>query len=195
MKGLAEVSGEIVKRLRVNERILAREVRLVGEKGEQLGIMPRHEALETARKQGFDLVEVAPTAVPPVCRLLDYGKYKYEQDKKEREVKKSQKASLLREVRLRPSIGNHDFEAKVRLIKKLLDEGDRVKVTIRFRGREITHPEIGWRLLQRVSEALQGAAAIARQPRIEERSMTVILSPLTPKSTQQTKTGEGVKES
>jgi translation initiation factor IF-3 len=156
-----------------------------------LGIMPRQQALETARKRGFDLVEVAPTAVPPVCRLLDYGKYKYEQAKKERELKKSQRVSLLREVRLRPNIDDHDFEAKVRTVKKLLDEGDKVKVTIRFRGREITHPELGWRLLQRVSEALQGLAAIARQPVIEERSMTVILAPLT----QKIKTGEGVKES
>jgi translation initiation factor IF-3 len=166
----------------------------VGEKGEQLGIMPRHQALETARKQGFDLVEVAPTAVPPVCRLLDYGKYKYEQDKKERELKRSQRVSLLREVRLRPNIDNHDFEAKVRLVKKLLEEGDRVKVSIRFRGREITHPQLGWKLLQRVVELLPGVAAIARQPAIEERNMTVILAPLAAKSSQ-TKTGEGVKES
>ncbi len=157
--------------------------------------MPRYQALETARKHGFDLVEVAPTAVPPVCRLLDYGKYKYEQAKKERELKKSQKVSLLREVRLRPNIDDHDFEAKVRNVKKLLDGGDRVKVAIRFRGREITHPQLGWKLLQRVSESLQGVVSIVRQPVMEERSMTVILAPLTPKSTQQTKTGEGVKES
>jgi translation initiation factor IF-3 len=175
----------------------------VGEKGEQLGVMPRQQALETARKRGFDLVEVAPTAVTPVCRLLDYGKYKYEQAKKERELRRSQRVSLLREVRFRPNIDNHDFEAKVRTIKKLLDEGDKVKVTIRFRGREITHPELGWRLLQRVSEALQEAAAIARQPVIEGRSMTVIMAPVPPKSTPkaqdvsaepQVKTGEGVKE-
>jgi translation initiation factor IF-3 len=149
----------------------------VGEKGEQLGIMPLSQARETARKHNLDLVEVAPTAVPPVCRLLDYGKYKYEQAKKERELKKSQKVSLLREVRMRPKIDNHDFEAKARLVKKLLDEGDRVKVTVRFRGREITHPEIGWRLIQRMTESLQGVAAIARQPVIEERNMNVILSP------------------
>ena len=159
-----------------------------------MGIMPRQQALETARKHGFDLVEVAPTAVPPVCRLLDYGKYKYEQAKKERELKKSQRVSLLREVRFRPNIDDHDFEAKIRTIRKLLDEGDKLKVTVRFRGREITHPELGWRLLQRVSEALEGAVAIARQPVVEGRSMTVILAPLMQKSTQ-IKTGEGVKES
>jgi translation initiation factor IF-3 len=159
-----------------------------------LGIMPRQQALETARKHGLDLVEVAPTAAPPVCRLLDYGKYKYEQAKKERELKKSQRVSLLREVRFRPNIDDHDFEAKVRTIKKLLDGGDKVKVTIRFRGREITHPELGWRLLQRVSEALEGVVAIARQPVIEGRSMTVILAPMAQRS-QPAKTGEGAKES
>lgn len=198
------MNRDIVKTLRVNERIKAREVRLVGEKGEQLGIMPLSQALEAARRYNLDLVEVAPTAVPPVCRLLDYGKYKYEQAKKERELRKSQKVSLLREVRLRPNIDNHDFEAKVRSVKKLLDGGDKVKVAVRFRGREITHPELGRRLLQRVLESLQGVASIARQPVAEERSMSVILSPAaTPKSTQKnqdfsgnpkTKTGEGVKE-
>jgi translation initiation factor IF-3 len=157
----------------------------VGEKGEQLGIMPLNQARETARKHNLDLVEVAPTAVPPVCRLLDYGKYKYEQAKKERELRKSQKVSLLREVRLRPKIDDHDFEAKVRLVKKLLDEGDRVKVTVRFRGREITHPEIGWRLLQRMTESLQGVAAIAKQPVIEQRNMNMVLAPVV---TQKAKT-------
>jgi translation initiation factor IF-3 len=168
---------DIVKSLRINQRITAREVRLVGEKGEQLGIMPLSQAQETARKHNLDLVEVAPTAAPPVCRLLDYGKYKYEQAKKERELRKSQKVSLLREVRLRPKIDDHDFEAKVRMVKKLLGEGDRVKVAVRFRGREITHPEIGWRLLQRMTELLQGVAAIAKQPVIEQRNMNMVLAP------------------
>ena len=150
-----------------------------------MGIMPTIQARETARKHNLDLVEVAPTAVPPVCRLLDYGKYRYEQAKKEREQRKSQKVSLLREVRLRPKIGSHDFESKIRMVKKLLGEGDRVKVAVRFRGREITHPEIGWRLIQKMTESLQGMAAIARQPVIEERNMNVILLPLT---TQKAKT-------
>jgi translation initiation factor IF-3 len=169
---------DIVKSLRVNQAIRAREVRLVGEKGEQLGIMPITQALEMARRHDLDLVEVAPTATPPVCRLLDYGKYKYEQSKKEREQRRNQKVSLLREVRLRPKIDTHDFDAKTRTVRKLLGEGDKVKVTVRFRGREITHPEIAWNLLQRMTESLQGMAAIARQPVIEGRSMTVILSPL-----------------
>ena len=178
---------DIVKPLRVNQGIRAREIRLVGEKGEQLGIMPIGQALEMARRQDLDLVEVAPTAKPPVCRLLDYGKYKYEQSKKEREQRKNQKVSMLREVRIRPKIGTHDFDAKTRTVRKLLGEGDKVKVTVRFRGREITHPEIAWGLLQRMTESLQGVAAIARQPIIEGRSMTVILSPL---AAQKAKTNE-----
>jgi translation initiation factor IF-3 len=185
----------IVKSLRVNQGIRAREVRLVGEKGEQLGIMPVSQALELARRHDLDLVEVAPTATPPVCRLLDYGKYKYEQSKKEREQRRNQRVSLLREVRLRPKIDHHDFESKARSVKKLLGEGDKVKVTVRFRGREITHPEIGWGLLQRMTESLQGVAAIARQPIIEGRSMTIILSPLSPQKAKTAEKSEVVKGS
>jgi len=175
---LEEVNKDIIKKLRVNERIKAREVRLVGEKGEQLGIMPLYQAQEVARKQNFDLVEVAPTAVPPVCRLLDYGKYKYEQAKKEREARKSQKVSLLREVRLRPKIGDHDFEAKARLVRKLLTGGDKVKVSVLFRGREFTHPEIGWRLLQRMAGSVKEAASVDGQPLMERNRMFMILSPV-----------------
>jgi translation initiation factor IF-3 len=167
----------------------------VGEKGEQLGIMPINQALEMARRHDLDLVEVAPTAAPPVCRLLDYGKYKYEQSKKEREQRKSQKVSLLREVRIRPKIDTHDFDAKTRTVRKLLGEGDKVKITVRFRGREITHPEIAWGLLQRMTESLQGVAAIARQPVIEGRSMTVILSPLATQKAKTTEKSEVVKGS
>ena len=189
---MEEVNKDIIKELRVNERIIAREVRLVGEKGEQLGIMPLYQALEVAKKRNLDLVEVAATADPPVCRLLDYGKYKYEQDKKERELRKSQKVSLLREVRLRPKIGDHDFEAKARIARKLLDDGDKVRVTIMFRGREITHPEIGQVLLRRMVESLRGTASIDRQPVMEGRRMVMILSPV---ATQKSETREKVKES
>ena len=176
--GLKEVNRDIIKKLRVNERIIAKEVRLVGEKGEQLGIMPLQQAREIARKQNLDLVEVAANTVPPVCRLLDYGKYKYEQAKKERQARKSQKVSLLREVRLRPRIDNHDFEAKTRLVRKLLDGGDKVKVSVMFRGREITHPDIGWRLLQRMTESLKEAASLERQPSMDGKRMVMILSPV-----------------
>ncbi len=184
---MAEVSKDIIKNLRVNERIIGKEVRLVGEKGEQLGIMPLYQAREIAREHNIDLVEVAATAVPPVCRLLDYGKYRYEQARKEREARKSQKVSLLREVRLRPKIGDHDFEAKTRSVKKLLNGGDKVKVTVMFRGREITHPEIGWRLLQRMAESLKEVASIERQPVLDGKRMIIILSPTV---TQKTKVKE-----
>jgi len=174
---LEEVSRNIIKELRVNERIKAREVRLVGEKGEQLGIMPLYQAQEVARQNNIDLVEVAATAVPPVCRLLDYGKYKYEQTKKEREARRGQKVSLVREVRLRPKVGDHDFEAKARSVRKLLGEGNKVRVTMMFRGREIMHPEIGVRLLQRMTESLKEAASVERQPLMDGRRMVMILSP------------------
>ena len=165
----------------------------MGEKGEQLGIMPLSQAMETARKQNLDLVEVAPTAAPPVCRLLDYGKYKYEQTKKERELRKSQRASLLREVRLRPKIGDHDFEAKARSVRRLLDGGDKVKVTVRFRGREVTHPELGLKLLHRMTESMKEVAAVDRQPSLLNKWLSIILSPT---SIQKTKPkDEEVKES
>jgi translation initiation factor IF-3 len=188
---LEEVGKDIIKQLRVNERIRAQEVRLVGEKGEQLGVMPLSQAREIARKHNLDLVEVAPTSVPPVCRLLDYGKYKYEQAKKEQEARKNQKVSLLREVRLRPKIGDHDFEAKARIARKLLADGNKVKVTIMFRGREITHPELGRKLLQRMIESLNDAASLERQPVTEGRRMDIILAPA---ATQKAKVKEEIKE-
>jgi translation initiation factor IF-3 len=172
-----EVSSNIIKRLRVNEMIRGREIRLVGDKGEQLGVMPLYQAREIAKKQNLDLVEVAIAAVPPVCRLMDYGKYKYEQTKKEREAKKSQKLSLLREVRLRPKIGGHDFEAKARSVKKFLEGGDKVKVTIMFRGRENTHPELGLRLLDKMLESLKELALVEKQPTRMGGRLHLILSP------------------
>jgi len=151
----------------------------VGDKGEQLGIMPVAQAQEMARKQNLDLVEVAPTADPPVCRLLDYGKYKYAQAKKEQEAKKSQKTSELRQVRMRPKIGKHDFDAKARTVRKLLTDRDKVKVTILFRGREITHPELGWKLLQKVAQEMDDISVMERQPSMEGRQMHIILAPTT----------------
>jgi translation initiation factor IF-3 len=189
-RGAKGVKRGIIKKLRVNERIIAREVRLVGEKGEQLGVMPLAQARETARRQNLDLVEVAATAVPPVCRLLDYGKFKYEQAKKEREARKSQRVVLLREVRMRPRIDDHDFEAKTRTVKKLLGEGNKVKVTVLFRGREIVHPELGLRLLQRMAASLEEVASIDRQPSLDGRRMIMIFSPL---SVQKAKVKEEVK--
>ena len=174
---MEEVGKDIIKRLRINNMIRAREIRLVGEKGEQLGIMPLSQAQETSTKHGLDLVEVAPTAAPPVCRILDYGKYRYEQSKKEQGARKSQKISLLKQVRMRPKIGDHDFEAKARTAKKLLASGAKVKVTIMFRGREITHPELGWKLLRRMTESLSETASLERHPAMEGRQMNIILTP------------------
>lgn len=145
-------------------------------------------ALDLAKKKNFDLVEVAPTAVPPVCRMMDYGKFKYEQAKKEREMKKGQKTSILREIRLRPKIGDHDFESKTRSVKKLLQDGDKVKITIMFRGREITHAELGWRLLERMMESLKGTVTIEKQPVMEGSRMFMVLSPMT---SQQSKVTPG----
>jgi translation initiation factor IF-3 len=152
--------------------------------------MPLAQARDMARRQNLDLVEVAATAVPPVCRLLDYGKYKYEQAKKEREARRSQRVALLREVRLRPRIDDHDFEAKTRTVKKLLGEGDKVKVTVMFRGREIVHPELGLRLLQRMAASLEEAASVDRQPALDGKRLIMILSPL---SGQKAKVKEEVK--
>ena len=156
---------------------MAKEIRLVGEKGEQLGIMPVAQARDLSRKQNLDLVEVAPGSVPPVCRLLDYGKFKYEQSKKEQQAKKAQKLSLLREIRLRPKIGVHDFNAKARTARKLLTDGDKVKVTLMFRGRESTHPELGWKVLQRMVESLNDISHLERQPVMEGRRMNIIMAP------------------
>jgi translation initiation factor IF-3 len=157
--------------------------------------MPLDQAREVARNRGLDLVEVAPTATPPVCRLLDYGKYKYEQAKKEREARKGQKIVLLREVRLRPKIGDHDFDAKARLAKKLLDAGDKVKVTILFRGREVTHPEIAWKLLQRMAETLKDTATVEGQPLMEGRRMHVVMAPIISQKAKSETIKEEVKQS
>jgi len=165
----------------------------VGSKGEQLGVMPLYQAREVAKSHNLDLVEVAATAEPPVCRLLDYGRYKYEQARKEREARKSQKTVLLREVRLRPKIGNHDFEAKLRSAKKLLGGGDKVKVTVLFRGREITHPDIAWKLLQRMAESLEEASYVEVKPLMDGRRMNMVLAPIATQKTKKIK--EAIKES
>ncbi|MER3421315.1 MAG: translation initiation factor IF-3 [Chloroflexota bacterium] len=171
-----EVSS-IVKEYRVNERIRTREVRLIDENNVQIGVVPTHQALAMARERGLDLVEVAPTAVPPVCRILDYGKFKYEQSKKEREARKHQKQVRVSEVRMRPKIDEHDVDFKARNVEKLLKEGDKVKVTIMFRGREVTHPQIGRALLDRVYERVKDIAVLERSPVLEGRNMVMVLAP------------------
>jgi len=144
--------------------------------------MPIQQALDLARERELDLVEVAPNANPPVCRILDYGKFKYEQAKKEREAHKHQRQVVVREVRFKPKIGAHDIDFKTRVIEKLLKGGDKVKVSVMFRGREITHPEIGRGLLERVSGNLTEVATVEKQPSMEGRFMTMILAPTAPKT-------------
>jgi translation initiation factor IF-3 len=152
---------------------------VIDQDGQKLGIIPTIQALQMAREQGLDLVEVAPNATPPVCRILDFGKFKYEQAKKEREAHKHQRQTVVREVRFKSKIGQHDLDVKTRVIAGLLREGDKVKVSVLFRGREITHPEIGRDLLQRVANKLQEdhAGNIEKPIAMEGRFMTMIVSP------------------
>ncbi|NLW07327.1 MAG: translation initiation factor IF-3 [Clostridia bacterium] len=167
----------ISKDLRVNGEIRTREVRLVGADGQQLGIMPTREAQRIAQEQGMDLVEVAPTARPPVCRIMDYGKYKYEQSKRERDARKKQRTIEVKEVKLRLNIEEHDFQVKARNAIRFLKDGDKVKVTVMFRGREISHSDLGMKLCQRFASQLADLATVERPPRVEGRNMTMFLAP------------------
>lgn len=150
---------------------------MVSEDGEQLGIVPFNQALEIAIEKGLDLVEVAPSAKPPVCRLMDYGKFKFEQSKREKEARKKQKVISIKEVKMRPNIEDHDFQVKARNARKFLVAGDKVKVTIMFRGREITHPELGERLSRKLIDELSDISAVEKPPKIEGRNMVTILIP------------------
>lgn len=139
--------------------------------------MPTHQAIQMAKDRGLDLVEVAAQAIPPVCRVLDYGKFKYEQEKKERQARKGQRSGVLRELRIRPKINEHDLEAKSRMVKRLLDEGDKVRVSVIFRGREITHTDLGWKLLQKLSLYMKDLALVEKLPAMEGNMLTVIFAP------------------
>ena len=161
----------------VNEQINAREVLVIDSDGTQLGVLKIDEALEIAQQKKMDLVNVAPGARPPVCRLMDYGKFKYEQSKRDREARKNQKLVVVKETKLRPNIEKHDFDVKVKNSRRFLEAGDKVKVTVMFRGREITHPEIAQRLLKRMAEELADCAAVERVPKLEGRNMIMILNP------------------
>ncbi|RBW71513.1 translation initiation factor IF-3 [Bacillus taeanensis] len=161
----------------VNEGIRAREVRLIGANGDQIGVKPRNEALEMAQNANLDLVMVAPNAKPPVCRIMDYGKYRYEQQKKDKEARKNQKIIKLKEVRLSPTIEAHDFNTKLNSAKKFLEKGDKVKASIRFRGRAITHSEIGKTVLERLAKECEEIATVEAKPKMEGRSMFLILAP------------------
>lgn len=174
---------------RVNERIRFREVRLIDEEGQQVGIIATRDALEMARERGLDLVEVAPNAVPPVCRLMDYGKFRYEQSRKERESRKNQHVVELKEVRIRPKIDDHDLSTKGRQAAKFLDSGDKVKLTVLFRGREMAHPDIGRGLLDQLANQLRPHGSIEQSPRMEGRTMTMFMNPLRQKQSAQDKEG------
>jgi len=152
-------------------------VRLVDEHGEMVGIVGRNEAIEMAVEAGLDLVEVAPNADPPVCKILDYGKFKYEEQKKKNEARKKQKIIEVKEIKLRPSIDDHDYQVKMRSMNKFIEEGDKVKVTMRFRGRELAHQELGMNVLMRVKEDLDEIAKVEQFPRMEGRQMTMVVSP------------------
>lgn len=175
---------------RVNERIRVREVRVIDEDGEQIGVIPTRDALETARERGIDLVEVAPNAIPPVCRLMDYGRFRYEQSRKERDSRRNQHVVDLKELRIQPKIGGHDLETKGRQAAKFLDAGDKVKFTVRFRGREMAHPEIGRGLLDALTTMLQDHSTVEQPPRMEGRTMTMHLAPLKAKANQQERAAE-----
>ena len=163
--------------MRINEDIRAREVRVNAEDGEQLGVMSVEDALNLAIERHLDLVEIAPTAKPPVCRIMDFGKYRYEQQKRDKEARKKQKTFDIKEVKLRPGIEDHDFDVKFKNAVRFLEDGDKVKVTIMFRGRELSHPELGEVLLIKMAKQLEDLAIIERAAKLEGKNMIMIVSP------------------
>ena len=165
------------RRLRINDMIRVPEVRLISADGSQAGVVRTDQAMELARESGLDLVEVSPMARPPVCKILDYGKYKFEQEKRIKESKRKQKLGKLKEIRMQPKIETHDLQFKARQVRQFLEEGNKVKVTIRFRGRELAHTEIGRDVLGRILEILVDAAVLERRPQMEGRFMSMFLSP------------------
>lgn len=177
--------GSISTELRVNDRIRVPEVRLVGPAGEQVGIVRIEDALRLAAEADLDLVEVAPTARPPVCRLMDYGKFKYEAAQKARESRRNQTNTIIKEMKLRPKIDQHDYATKKGHVVRFLKAGDKVKITIMFRGREQHRPELGYRLLQKLAEDVQDLGVVEAHPRQDGRNMTMVLGPLKKKSEAQ----------
>jgi translation initiation factor IF-3 len=162
---------------RINEEIRAREVHLIDKDGQNLGNVPIADALAKAQEAGLDLVEISPNATPPVCKLLDYGKYKYQEQKKQAEARKKQKVVEVKEIKFRPMIDDHDYQVKMRSMQRFFEEGDKVKVTLRFRGREMAHQELGVQLLNRVKDDTVNVAKIESEPRVEGRQMVMVLAP------------------
>ena len=169
--------NRIVKEAGINWDIRASEVRVIDADGKQVGILPLKEAMKIAEEKGLDLVEVAPNSQPPVCRVMNYGKYKYQQNKRIQEARKHQTVIHVKEVKVRPRTEEHDFQFKLRHVKRFLDEGNKVKISILFRGREIAHPEFGKEMLNRFVEAVKDLMVIEQSPRLEGRNMVMILAP------------------
>ncbi len=162
---------------RINDRIRAPEIRLIGADGENVGVVTPSRAMQMAAEAGLDLVEISPTAVPPVCKIMDFGKFKYEQQKKEAEARKKQKIIEIKEIKFRPGTDTHDYDVKMRSVKKFLEEGDKVKITLRFRGREMAHQELGLELLKRVAADVETVAKIENMPKLEGRQMVMMIAP------------------
>ena len=170
------MEGKTISELMINEQIRDKEVRVIGEDGEQLGIMSSKEAMKLAEDAGLDLVKIAPTAKPPVCKIVDYGKYRYELARKEKEAKKKQKVIEVKEIRLSPNIDTNDLNTKINAAKKFLAKGDRVKVTLRFRGREMAHMASSKHILDDFAEALADVAVVEKAPKVEGRSIGMVLA-------------------
>ena len=167
----------LLTKYRVNHLIRAPEVRVIGPGGEQLGIMKSHEALKQAQEMGYDLVEVSPNSVPPVCRIMDYGKFKYEQSKKEHKIRQHQKSTHVKEIKLRPRTDKHDLETKVRQIRNFLADGNKTKVTVMFRGREMANQELGRAAMNKVIEEIKEVGVIEMEPKMEGRNLYMIVAP------------------
>jgi translation initiation factor IF-3 len=162
---------------RINDEIRVPQVRLIDDAGEMIGVMSAREALIRAYDLGLDLVEISPNAVPPVCKILDYGKYKYEQQKKANEARKKQKVVEIKEIKVRPNIDDHDYDVKMKQMKNFIGEGDKVKVTLRFRGREMAHQELGVKVLERIRNDLIELVRVEQMPKLENRQMVMVVAP------------------
>jgi translation initiation factor IF-3 len=163
---------------RINERIRSPEIRLIGAEGENVGVVTPAQALQMAEEAGLDLVEISPNATPPVCKIMDFGKFKYEQQKKEAEARKKQKIIEIKEVKFRPGTDKHDYDVKMRSVLKFLGNGDKVKVTLRFRGREMAHQDLGRQLLEQIAEDITEFGKIENMPKMEGRQMVMMIGPL-----------------
>ncbi|MEZ5899241.1 MAG: translation initiation factor IF-3 [Hyphomicrobium sp.] len=162
---------------RINDQIRAREVRLIDETGQNVGVVAKFDALARAEAAGLDLVEVSPDAEPPVCKILDFGKFKYQEQKKAAEARKNQKIVEIKEIKMRPGIDDHDYDVKMRAIRRFFEDGDKVKITLRFRGREVAHSQLGMEVLQRVKADTETLAKVESEPRFEGRQMVMVLAP------------------